>query len=74
MWAYLWIAWLVAFIIIETWSVLSKDTGPTTLSEHIWQWFDIKGTSTAPWAIARRWIMRAFLIFLTLHLGWGWFF
>ncbi len=65
-WTILWIIWLAAFVSIEL--PAARKPGVTTLSEHLWRWFTIKDPDQAWW---RKWLLRAFLVLLTLHLGWG---
>jgi len=68
-WAWLWIIWLVSFVIIEL--LAARKGGVTTLSEHIWKWLGVKGNMTGKKRVFR-WLLRAGLVVLTLHLGWGW--
>ena len=36
-----WIIWILLFIVIEALAVINNKKGDT-LSEHFWEWFDIK--------------------------------
>jgi len=65
-WTILWLLWLAALLVIEL--PAARKPGVTTLSEHLWRWFGVKG-GARPWWL--RWLLRAGLVLLTLHLGWG---
>lgn len=63
-----WVMWLTMFGVIEGAAVLRKDRGDT-LSEHVWKWFSVK--EKAPGWLARRGVLAAFLVWLTVHLLGG---
>ncbi len=64
---HVWIAWLAAFVIVESVAVFNKRAGDT-LSERVWDWFGVKHESRK-WL---RWPLRVFLLWLAVHLGTGW--
>lgn len=69
-WAWLWIGWIVAFVVIEGLALKDRDRGDT-LSEHVWEWFSVK--KPGPWAKARRTLLAAFMLWLSVHfLTGGW--
>lgn len=64
----LWLVWLAMFIAIEGQAFLYRVQGGT-LSEHVWAWFSIKGKGA--WWRARRFVLLAFLAWLTVHFLTG---
>jgi hypothetical protein len=64
----LWVIWLALFVVIEGAAIFNKDKGDT-LSEHVWAWFSIKGKGKG-WR-SRRFVLLAFLAWLTLHFLTG---
>lgn len=70
-WGVAWLAWLVAFVLLEAAALVTGRTGPT-LSEHVWSWFRVRrGWGQVSVAIPRV-ALLAFLTWLLLHLGFGW--
>ena len=71
-WTWLWIIWLLAFIVIETITIIRKDRGDT-LSEHVWKWFSLKGgkDKLKPWQAGLRFAFLAFWAWLTIHFLTG---
>ena len=64
---YAWIAWLVAFLVIEGKAIVNKDKGDT-LSEHVWKWFKIdEGESN--WHLSRI-ALTGFMGWLVAHFVW----
>lgn len=59
-----WIAWLLAFAVLEGAALARRKPGDT-LSEHVWAWFCIKGGGR--FALARRVTLAAFLGWLAWH-------
>ena len=65
-----WLVWLAAFIVIEGLAIRDKRRNDT-LSEHCWEWFSVKQKKKA-WR-ARRILLAAFMVWLTVHfLTGGW--
>ncbi len=62
-----WLAWLLAFVVVEAVAVVSKAKGDT-LSEHVYVWFGVKAAPPS-WL---RWPLRVGLVWLAVHLGTGW--
>ena len=56
-WTVVWLAWLVAFLVLELIAQFSHRPKPRTFSEHLWRWFP------------RRW-RRALLVGLLSLLAW----
>lgn len=64
-----WLAWLGAFGVIEGLALANKRQNDT-LSEHIWRWFATQSDGPAKptgWIRARRFILVAFLAWLSAH-------
>lgn len=73
-----WLAWLAYFLIVEGIALFNSKPGDT-LSEHVWAWFGTewrKGTSPrerSGWTQLRRFLLLAFMLWLTAHfLTGGW--
>lgn len=74
---YYWLAWLIAvfgmFLPVELWSVFVHGENQHTLSETMWRW--TSNDLTQPWNIGRytwpHWLLIIFMVWLTLHLCWG---
>jgi hypothetical protein len=65
-----WLVWLAAFAVIEGLAIAREEPGGT-LSEKIWRWFAVKDKSKG--FRMRRFVLLAFLAWLTLHfLTGGW--
>jgi len=67
----LWIAWLVAFVVIE-WSALKSAAHGDTLSEKVWRWFAVREPG-ARFFVLRRSLLLIFMLWLLLHLVFGLF-
>ena len=67
-----WILWLAAFGVLEAIALVRKARGDT-LSEHVWQWFSLKGKKTPkkPHEVAIRYGFLAFWAWLTVHFVTG---
>ena len=67
-WAWLWIVWIGAFIVIEAIAIWRKGPGDT-LSEKVWKWFSLKGSKDKlkPWQALLRFGFLAFWAWLTIH-------
>ena len=63
-----WIVWILGFCVLEAIALVRKARGDT-LSEHVWQWFKLKGNkrNRKPWEIALRFGFLAFWSWLTIH-------
>lgn len=66
-----WIIWIFAFGIIETAGLASHRKG-STLSEHVWMWFHVRDRRPTRTTWALRGVLLVGLVWLTLHLGFGW--
>ena len=64
-----WIIWILLFVFIEGFAILNNKKGDT-LSEHFWEWFDIKDTGK-PRKIMR-FLALTGLTWLFVHLLTGW--
>lgn len=67
-WAWLWIAWIGAFLIIEAVAIRRKEPGDT-LSEKVWSWFSLRGDKDTleRWQVVLRFGFLAFWAWLTIH-------
>ena len=67
-WAWLWVAWIGAFVVIEAIAIWRKGPGDT-LSEKVWKWFSLKGSKDKlkPWQALLRFGFLAFWAWLTIH-------
>ena len=72
-WTWLWIGWIVYFLSVEA-VALKRSTKGDTLSEHIWLWFGTRrGVKPSAFTQLRRFMLVAFMAWLSLHLltgGW----
>jgi hypothetical protein len=72
----LWLAWLAIFMVLEGYALLTPRAGDT-LSEHVWEWFGIARNGEADKRPisgsirARRFILLAFMAWLSLHFITG---
>jgi hypothetical protein len=70
-WSWAWIAWLAAFVAIEGKALFNKTEGDT-LSEHVWRWFGTaKLTKPSGWVRLRRFVLLAFMAWLSVHFLTG---
>ncbi|MEU6572302.1 hypothetical protein [Streptomyces sp. NPDC046805] len=70
-WSWAWIAWLAAFLAIEGKALFNKTKGDT-LSEHVWRWFGTdKLTQPSGWVRLRRFVLLAFMAWLSVHFLTG---
>jgi hypothetical protein len=72
MWTWLWLSWIGLFLILEAVALVRKERGDT-LSEHVWNWFSLKGKkhTKKPWQVAVRFGFIAFWAWLTIHFITG---
>jgi hypothetical protein len=78
-WTWAWIGWLAYFTVVEG-AALYRSRPGDTLSEHVWMWFGTvrqrPGELVRPrsgWTQARRFVLVAFLAWLSAHfLTGGW--
>lgn len=70
----LWLGWLIYFAIVEGVALFNGSRTGDTLSEHVWAWFGISSSKPATaWSRARRFILLAFMAWLSLHfMSGGW--
>jgi len=70
-----WLGWGLYFALLEGWAIYREHaTGRKggTLSEHVWVWFGTaKGTHADSWAYVRRFVLIAFMAWLTVHFVGG---
>lgn len=67
----LWIAWIAAFVVIEGVALYRKQEGDT-LSEHVWKWFHTdKMTKPTGTTRLRRFVLLAFMAWLSVHFLTG---
>jgi len=71
-WTWFWVAWLAVFAILETVTIIRRDTGDT-LSEHVWSWFHLVGSKSklTKWQALTRFGFLAFWAWLTIHFLTG---
>jgi hypothetical protein len=74
-WSWLWIGWLAAFCVIEGKALFNKTEGDT-LSEHVWKWFSTQRTAAKQgqptgWVRLRRFVLLAFMAWLSVHFLTG---
>jgi len=67
---WLWIGWLVLFFAIEGPALANKKPGDT-LSEHVWQWFGVKGQGR--FVRVRRLFLLVLMCWLSVHFLTGGF-
>lgn len=71
----LWVGIVIYFVIVEGVALVRKKRGDT-LSEHVWDWFCLKGEKDgkSAWCIVRRVLFFGFWIWLTVHFlsGGAW--
>ena len=72
-----WILWLSAFLAVEGWALVAHMTG-ATFSDAVWTWFGVTGRQRqrrrwTPWEITRRVVLGEFMLWLGLHMEFGWF-
>ena len=63
-----WIGFGVYFLVFEIPALIRKRRGDT-LSEHVWDWFCLRGKKDgkSAWCIIRRIFFYAFWVWLTVH-------
>lgn len=59
-WPWLWSAWLLAFVVIETWAILDKDPDDT-LSEHVWTLMNASSFITFSVVMLLVWLLYHFV-------------
>ncbi|WLW38625.1 hypothetical protein [Streptomyces phage Verabelle] len=74
-WSWLWVGWLAAFCVIEGKALFNKTEGDT-LSEHVWKWFSTRRTAAKTeqptgWVRLRRFVLLAFMAWLSVHFLTG---
>ncbi|WP_254708967.1 hypothetical protein [Streptomyces lunaelactis] len=66
-----WVGWIASFCVIEGVALYRKQPDDT-LSEHIWRWFHTaKGTVPDRTTRLRRFVLVAFMAWLSAHLLTG---
>lgn len=71
---WLWVGWLVYFGVVEALAIARSYNGQKgdTLSEHVWLWFGTsKDTHANTWAYVRRFVLIAFIAWLSVHFIGG---
>jgi hypothetical protein len=76
-WTWAWLGWGVYFLIVEVLALINSTAGDT-LSEHAWAWLGYAATGQGPavrrpngWTRLRRFMLLAFLAWLSVHLLTG---
>ncbi|MDG4792684.1 hypothetical protein [Micromonospora sp. WMMD1082] len=75
-WAAAWLVWFLYFGVVELAALFNSRDGDT-LSEHVWMWFGTKRHPADPfrpvtgWTRLRRFVLLAFMAWLTLHFLTG---
>ncbi|AGM12101.1 hypothetical protein M050_gp03 [Streptomyces phage Sujidade] len=70
-WSWLWVLWLGAFVVIEGVALARKEQGDT-LSEHVWKWFHTqRGQKADKTTRLRRFVLLAFVAWLSVHFLTG---
>lgn len=71
-WLLLWIGWAVYFAIVEGMALLNSTSGDT-LSEHVWAFLGYGEGKRRPsgWTRLRRFIVLAFMAWLSVHFLTG---
>ncbi|XVU22557.1 hypothetical protein ACQPZJ_35555 [Actinoplanes sp. CA-054009] len=71
----IWLIWLGIFVVVEGVALFNKKPGDT-LSEHVWKAFATQwdiGRERTGWQQAKRFVLLAFMVWLTIHfLTGGW--
>lgn len=70
-WTWAWVAWGVAFAVIEGAALMDKKEG-NTLSEHLRKWFCTMTESGGLSAHLKKIVPLTFVIWLVGHLYKGW--
>jgi hypothetical protein len=73
-WTIGWLGWGLYFAVLEGAALVrSHRGGPDgTLSAHVWVWFGTdKHTHADSWAYVRRFVLLAFMTWLTVHFVGG---
>lgn len=74
-----WLAWLGYFLVVEGMALFNSRPSDT-LSEHVWAWFGTQRRKPGEpirdrsgWTQARRFVLLAFMVWVTVHfLTGGW--
>ncbi|TDC29976.1 hypothetical protein [Micromonospora sp. KC213] len=75
-WWATWLVWFAYFAVVEGMALFNSRAGDT-LSEHVWAWFGTKRHPADPfrpitgWTRLRRFVLLAFLAWLSLHFLTG---
>lgn len=74
-----WLAWIAYFLVVEGMALFNSKPGDT-LSEHVWAWFGTERPKPgrdprerSGWTQLRRFVLVAFMCWLTAHFitgGW----
>lgn len=66
-----WVVWIAYFLVVEGIALYKKHPGGT-LSEHVWDWFSIKGEGKmGKWWRVRRIALLALMAWLLVHFVSG---
>lgn len=71
-WTWLWLGWGAYFALVEGMALANSKPGGT-LSEHVWAFLGYSGGVKKPtaWTYLRRFLVLAFLAWLSAHLLTG---
>jgi hypothetical protein len=71
-WTVGWLIWLAYFAVLEGAALFKTKHGLGTLSHHVWIWFGTdKSTHANSWAYVRRFVLIAFMAWLSIHFIGG---
>lgn len=66
-----WIFWLAFFLLVEGKALFNKQPGDT-FSEFVWKLFHVRDSRPTWLVVVARVVLGLFLIWLCLHLVFGW--
>ncbi|WJN63257.1 hypothetical protein [Streptomyces phage phiScoe54] len=70
-WTWAWLAWIGLFLAIEGKALFNKTEGDT-LSEHVWKWFGTSKLAKPSGTVRlRRFVLLAFMAWLSVHFLTG---
>jgi hypothetical protein len=69
---WLWVAWIGVFLVLEFTAIIRR-RGQDTLSEFVWHICKVTpGNTVWTWTAVHLFVVL-FLVWLLLHIGWGYF-
>jgi hypothetical protein len=70
-WTIGWVLWIAWFAIQEGAALIGKREG-ATLSEHVWEWFNVFDKRPTALVVVGRGLLVILGIWLAGHFGFGW--